>query len=1105
MSIYFDFTVGPKGRRFRKAVDQDKIEIEAFWKREETKTLFNVQSIGLVIERSALSIVMINEQMKVLGLLALTDHPNIPALDPAHWELWIRNMFQKFYLSRDTLFIDFVCCHDSVTEFFLDEALLSVFLNDFYLKHIVLVVSPACSEDYIYKFPPFKKRSPYQYCPTKVEDKEKVPCYNLYVAERKDFCPKMKVRRAVEEDNDDVIEILNEECPQLMDIYGEFYISEIISRHPERKRKVMVSEIHDKVTGVMCLSADVNFSMLQSVYELAPYNGLVRHSLQEKEEIKQNNELLTAFGDPIMLGQLGPFDHIICNVDMTPQIAIDDIDEPISGIKINMSPDDKINADRSRNTIVLDELERPKKTVRHSLQPVNHVTRRQSSDDSHDYSLSLLMNPDVSISLLLGDDDAFEYDIINIDLELMQVMDMSLTDLRPHNKISSGVSIASGSKRPRYSVRRRSSFKRKSLHVKQHSEPTIHKEITGAPNAFIIELLGLRENVDVRRAFDLLEAAFECMQNYDYCAIRVPAADKSLFLLQHFTFVPTKPNICSYYSLYIAHRNSVLGKLRVRRAEYGDIPQIASLLYNLDAKETLWTIEYSIAHPRQHQSYIFLCGCSIIGIAIIESPEDIQLLREEFSLENYHMHKYHLIGSGWNSGFASIKSALIYPVFEPHFRFFTRELLRHSGSSSVVWLTSYRNKLYGLMAFSFGVPHARAEDSTLKQISDTPCFIRNSEVHHYLKIKGRNSILRFYYHHANLLAEQLTIPDSMRSIQKCGLAYDGGLLIDHQFRTNNPSIYAAGTVTRYYRRYFADDKRQSYYDSYEVGARLGEQIRDQLDPMLRAKVSHRRKSTAEANESSSKSSKSTLDSEENWKLPELKLPKSWCCVFPGELNYLEIRPPGMKFPSYYVQSLHFNGFVMETFKHGYFKLHMNREYVVDGITCLTPEPYALMNFRSLYGLSGVVLNYVHLRFNAQKIDDFFEFFTEPWAAFLYNERVSDLMAMVKELRPKNEPEGLTLQEILRNFAQECDANSADFAKVLREESEFDKSNHYASISDYVIEWLSENDEIMPMYLQPWQVVEYYNDISGHPAFKRRKRNFRHMLKDIMKEFRIVCR
>lgn len=122
-----------------------------------------------------------------------------------------------------------------------------------------------------------------------------------------------------------------------------------------------------------------------------------------------------------------------------------------------MPPEDKVIVERRRNTILLDELERPKKIVRHSLQTVTHDAHRQSSDDSHDYSLSLLMNPDVSISLLLGDDDAFEYDIINIDMELMQAMEMSLIDLRPQNK-STGTSVSSFGKRPRYSMRRRSSF-----------------------------------------------------------------------------------------------------------------------------------------------------------------------------------------------------------------------------------------------------------------------------------------------------------------------------------------------------------------------------------------------------------------------------------------------------------------------------------------------------------------------------------------------------------------------------------------------------------------------------------------------------------------------
>lgn len=38
-----------------------------------------------------------------------------------------------------------------------------------------------------------------------------------------------------------------------------------------------------------------------------------------------------------------------------------------------------------------------------------------------------------------------------------------------------------------------------------------------------------------RQAYDLLEAAFELTKDYDYCIIRVPTADKSFPLLQHFT------------------------------------------------------------------------------------------------------------------------------------------------------------------------------------------------------------------------------------------------------------------------------------------------------------------------------------------------------------------------------------------------------------------------------------------------------------------------------------------------------------------------------------------------------------------------------------------
>lgn len=52
------------------------------------------------------------------------------------------------------------------------------------------------------------------------------------------------------------------------------------------------------------------------------------------------------------------------------------------------------------------------------------------------------------------------------------------------------------------------------------------------------------------------------------------------------------------------------------------------------------------------------------------------------------------------------------------------------------------------------------------------------------------------------------------------MAYDGGILIDHQFRTKDPSIYAAGPVTRYCRKHYADTKQQKYFDAFEVGTKV---------------------------------------------------------------------------------------------------------------------------------------------------------------------------------------------------------------------------------------------------------------------------------------------
>ncbi|CAH0726953.1 unnamed protein product, partial [Brenthis ino] len=1179
MSIFFDFKVGLNGRRFRRAVDGDKCDIEVIIEHKYTEKLFGKPDIGTLIELSTLSICMINENKEVIGFMALCDHPNIPGVDPSDWEVWLH------WTSR-------------------------------YLT--------------------FKKHNIYKYKPKFCNDSENTMYF--YTALRNEFCAKLKIRRAVEEDNDDIVRILAKKCPRLHELYGEFYISEIIGRHPETDRQIIVADQHDQAVGVMCLNSEINYDMLQNTYEVDPFHGLKKATPLEKERYKRTNTLLHTFGEPIMNGKWSPFDEI----------------------------------KRKRNLKIRDETESIAKQdkAKKSHSKVNFVRNitTQSDDYKHQYSedyserelrsSNISLNVSQSVANIL-EEEPFDYEIVNIDKRLLTVPEVLSCD-------------------------------------------------------FLLQ------------GFHLLEAAFEIMKEYDYCIIRVPCKDRSFHLLQHFCFVPPKNNISSDYALYVAHRSSVLGKLRVRRAEIMDIPQIAQLLKSLDNKETLWTIENTILLKNKLQCYVLLTSTTLVGIGIIEQPEQIDFIRAKFNLDAHRLHKYYA-SEGYNCGISTLKAVLVYPVFEAHFRFFAREMMRFSGSYSILWLTAYRNKwlthkansLVGSMipllprkseidctsigelrrirklsktviAFSSwflskkltSIPQINVDtrlvivgasrtamaflntllfsDScsyllftnvTLISPNGLPYNKRSKPISEMMFKKYRTNSEKFlksvpYTYYVNIIqatmveinkrekyitlsnkercaydmlfllfGKQFQHPDYLKSvfqrsdkmsqytrldvpkaslkpvinytptnvfivntltdanralnfvkafkwndmdydiivygatkhaycclatlvemkipveniifvepfphenirktrvsyfcnvyidksvtevlknlrikayrsyyfqnwvtdsdnfvthvdflshhhflrlkcsaffyygfrgvnkqafiaIHKSGIAYDGGILIDHEFRTKDHSIYAAGPATRYYRKYYADNKRHKYYDAYEIGSKLGYLIRNQLDPL-----------------------------------------------------FTEVKQEQEKYTNNSVKS----GLVMETFKEGYFKLHLTNDFIVDGITCLTPQSYSLDNFTKLYGLSATVLNNVHLRYTAKKLDNFYKFFRAPWAYFIYHDQSKELFAMAKELLPKGQRQGDTLAEAMRNIGGKLSHPSFKFQTGLKIKPSFEKSPHVEAITDYVIEWLSEHDVLLPMYLQPWQVTQYGHDTNYNPALGKKKNSIAKLLSNI---------
>ncbi|CAH2041511.1 unnamed protein product, partial [Iphiclides podalirius] len=540
---------------------------------------------------------MIDESKDVTGFMALGDHPNVPSIDEADWENWMRNMFQ-------------------------------------------------------------------------------------------------------EEDNDDIIALLDQKCPRLKEMYGEYYISEIIGRHPDMKRQIIVADHQDRAVGVMCLNAEINYEVLQNTYELHAFYGLRKATSLEKEKSKRSNVLLKTFGQPILFGKWGPFD---CNTK-----------------------------------------------------------------------------------------------------------------------------------------------------VKQ----IIEKE----------------------------------------------------------------------------------------------------LLNNLDVKETMWTVENSV-NKKEERIFVMVSGSSIVGLGVLDEAFSAWFISKKFTT-----------------------------------------LPKVNVDARIVVVGASRTTMAFLNALIFSVNFM-----SKYQMLNVPC----SAVFYY----GQHGV-----DEAAFVA-----------INKSGIAYNKGILIDHQFRTKDDSIYAAGPATRYNSKYYADDKQQMYYDSYEIGTKRGFDT-----TVLR------------------------LDCENNdEKLPDLKMPEVMHCMLPGGLQYLE-------------------GHVIETFKEGYFKLHLTKDFIVDGITCLTPDKRPLENFANLYGRSAVVLNNVFLRYTAKKLDNLYEFFRSPWAYFLYHDKSDELFAMVKELLPKT-----------------CPRN----AKV-KMRSTFETSPYMEAITDYVIGWLSENEALLPVYLQPWHQSELSRDIGSNPAFKRRKRSIIRMLNAI---------
>ncbi|XP_054618531.1 cilia- and flagella-associated protein 61 isoform X2 [Dunckerocampus dactyliophorus] len=211
--------------------------------------------------------------------------------------------------------------------------------------------------------------------------------------------------------------------------------------------------------------------------------------------------------------------------------------------------------------------------------------------------------------------------------------------------------------------------------------------------------------------------------------------------------------------------------------------------------------------------------------------------------------------------------------------------------------------------------------------------------------------------------------DAFRSISSSFLVFDGRLVIDAMFHTNDAAIWGAGPLTKFSRSYYSEEWSHANFNSKEVGQELAAMLLTHFDPTLEP-----------ADESPAASTRL---------VPIYTQPKIQGGKLPGRLNYLHVTKsaasglPGLPVGC----GRHVATGQAES--GDYFCLHLDHNEVVETLTCLSMKPLPVPNLLCLYGKHQQLLGQLLIRLHLGQIQDLYSFFKQSWCLAIFHDRFSD--------------------------------------------------------------------------------------------------------------------
>ncbi|XP_044764238.1 cilia- and flagella-associated protein 61-like [Coccinella septempunctata] len=234
---------------------------------QECTQVFGDVDVYEVIYNAFLSLGVLNPDGEIVGAVCFMNYPNISAVPRWCWLQWMRNLFGCESVSqRNSIWIQLLLWKVKFATVFLKPILQYFFSKLKYKEYVMCAIPPGVKSinflgDYASRILPKGYVNP-------------TTCTTLGIMARQYYMTNYKIRKAVEEDNDDLIPLIARFSPRLHEMYGNYYIAELLTRFPDSSRSIIVAEYEGYAVAVIIMNEVVNYEILNENFELVCFHGL---------------------------------------------------------------------------------------------------------------------------------------------------------------------------------------------------------------------------------------------------------------------------------------------------------------------------------------------------------------------------------------------------------------------------------------------------------------------------------------------------------------------------------------------------------------------------------------------------------------------------------------------------------------------------------------------------------------------------------------------------------------------------------------------------------------------------------------------------------------